>query len=215
MHIKPKIIIGSRPKGKVWFMSDLHYGHFNAIRHGNRPFTTLEEMNEYIRKEITEKVGPEDYLFDLGDLFWRADYEEIEKFANILPGPILLHTQGNHDNENVWKFQPLAQKTKALGDIFDVHISDGEEDYSLVLSHYPILSWSRRGHGSANIHGHCHGNIDSLNTSSLELRMDIGFDSSLAKEIGSFLVPWEIIKKKINEIIEKRNLIKTYELQEL
>lgn len=199
MKLKPKLIVGERPKGNIWFMSDLHYGHFNSIRHSSRPFTTLEELNNYIREELRTKLSPNDYLFDLGDLFWKTDYEEVGRVLDCIPCP-LVKILGNHDNENIWYKFPSAQKKTVVTDRVDVCIKDGDRDYKLVLDHYPILSWNGRHHGSWNIHGHCHGGVDELNKSSMERRLDVGFDSQVAKEVGSFLIPWKIIKDKLTKL---------------
>ena len=72
-------------KRKIWFMSDLHYNHQNILwinqkTRGDR-FKDLDEMNQYIIKELKKKVGPDDYLFDLGDLIWKETGKEYMTFS--------------------------------------------------------------------------------------------------------------------------------------
>ena len=52
--------------GKVFFTSDLHFGHENAIRFDNRPFKTVEEMDEELIRRWNAKVGKGDLVYVFG-----------------------------------------------------------------------------------------------------------------------------------------------------
>jgi calcineurin-like phosphoesterase family protein len=41
-----------------WWTSDYHFGHANIIRYCNRPFETVEEMNEAIIRKYNEVCFP-------------------------------------------------------------------------------------------------------------------------------------------------------------
>ena len=50
-----------------WWTSDYHFSHANIIKYCDRPFESVEEMNEAIIKRHNERVKPEDTVFFLGD----------------------------------------------------------------------------------------------------------------------------------------------------
>lgn len=50
---KPFTTAGS---GKIYFISDLHYGHENVIKYDSRPFKDVTEMNNYILEELKKKL---------------------------------------------------------------------------------------------------------------------------------------------------------------
>ena len=185
---------------KIWFMSDLHLDHENILKinRETRPFNDMEEMKEYMIDTIKKTVKPGDILFDLGDLVWKDSGETSKLIRDLLPENS-YKIIGNHDNQSSYR------DWKARGDIFDFMVTYKKETIKLVVSHYPILDWNGRFHGSLNIHGHCHGNIDIVNQESGELRFDVGFDSIYAKENGSFLIPFEFIYEKAKSITHNQD----------
>jgi calcineurin-like phosphoesterase family protein len=200
MNLGQKIDLDNNDRNrKIWFMSDLHYNHENILwinqpTRGDR-FKDLEEMNQYILSELREKVGPNDILFDLGDLIWKEGPPEIKSFSEVLPVRS-FRLLGNHDGKNLVAW---GKTWMGVYDILDLIIKKDGEDIRLTLSHYPILDWNHRYRGSWDLHGHCHGGIDKLNNESDELRMDIGFDSEIASRIGSFLIPFEFVLEVMKE----------------
>ena len=46
------------PRSKVWFIADTHFGHANIIRFCNRPFESVEEMNETLVSNWNDRVAP-------------------------------------------------------------------------------------------------------------------------------------------------------------
>ena len=52
----------------IFFTSDLHLGHENCIRLCNRPFSSIEEMDETLMENWNHKVTGTDTVYILGDL---------------------------------------------------------------------------------------------------------------------------------------------------
>lgn len=48
---------------KIFFTSDLHFGHENVLRFDNRPFETVEEMDDELIKRWNDKVGKGDLVY--------------------------------------------------------------------------------------------------------------------------------------------------------
>ena len=50
-----------------WFTSDWHFGHRNVIDYCNRPFSSVEEMNDKLVELWNNTIKPEDEVWFLGD----------------------------------------------------------------------------------------------------------------------------------------------------
>jgi calcineurin-like phosphoesterase family protein len=132
----------------VVFVSDLHLGHKNILKHsdavapGLRGGTTVEEHDEWVIEQCL-KVKPtkRTLWYIMGDVAM-----EIERLSLIdrLPGRKIL-IPGNHD-----LFQtPVYLKyfEKILG---------GFKKYGFWITHMPLHEKELRG--KCNLHGHCHHN---------------------------------------------------------
>ena len=58
---------------KIFYVSDLHFGHFNILRYDNRPFANTHEMEDVITKHWNSRVRPDDTVYILGDVSWIKD----------------------------------------------------------------------------------------------------------------------------------------------
>lgn len=177
--------------GRILFMSDLHYDHENVIRFDGRPFSSIYEMNRSILYELEKNVHTDDILIDLGDLFWKCSDNEIKEVLDRIHPWKFYKIIGNHDKWPV--YQRLGKYFDLVCDQLDIKVEHEGKQYQLALSHYPMVSWNHKPRGAFMIHGHCHGNIDQFNNDSYDLRVDVGYGGSLAREVGSFLIPFDNI----------------------
>ena len=54
----------------IYFTADTHFDHANIIRFCNRPFATVEEMNETLIANWNRKVHGNDTVYILGYKFY-------------------------------------------------------------------------------------------------------------------------------------------------
>ena len=69
---------------KVFFTSDLHFGHENALRFDKRPFASVEEMDAELIRRWNAKVGKVDLVYVLGDMIWKSRKGEAEQLIEVL-----------------------------------------------------------------------------------------------------------------------------------
>ena len=128
----------------AWFISDHHFNHVKIIEYCNRPFTNIEEMNEYMIKQWNSVVGENDLVYHLGDFALQSDKEAVANLVNQLNGHIIL-ILGNHDRHGKQWFLDCGfvevYKNLILGDY--------------ILSHRP-QTLDKLSENVRNIHGHIH-----------------------------------------------------------
>lgn len=78
----------------IWFTSDHHFDHKNVIKYCNRPFDSIEGMNEEMVKRWNERVSSSDTVYYIGD--FSLSFTAVEKYLNRLNGMKYL-IMGNHD----------------------------------------------------------------------------------------------------------------------
>ncbi|PSK84060.1 calcineurin-like phosphoesterase family protein [Limimaricola soesokkakensis] len=132
------------------FTADLHFGHANIIDYCARPFSSVEEMDQFQLSALQRHVGPADDLWILGDVAFakgRLQKDRAKAIIEKIPGRKHL-ISGNHDHswlsrEVQWESQEKMQEIR-VGDQW------------LVLCHYPLMTWNRRRYGAIHLFGHVH-----------------------------------------------------------
>ena len=131
----------------IWFTSDQHFGHKNIVHLCNRPFESVDEMDEVIIQRWNDVVKPDDIVFVLGDFAYKNS-KTVEWYTQKLMGQKHL-ILGNHDKEAIDRYKYIFQSVE--------HIQYVEFDkQEIVMFHYPILSWRHRSHGAWHLFGHVH-----------------------------------------------------------
>ncbi len=130
----------------TYLIADTHFGDEAILRYENRPFQSVEEMDEAIIRRWNSTVRPEDTVFVLGD-FSAYDLQKTAEICNRLHGHKYL-IMGNHDT---------ASERDYLACGF-AHVSRYPIIYEnfWILSHEPM--YINRNMPYANIFGHVHDN---------------------------------------------------------
>lgn len=131
----------------IYFTSDTHFGHKNIIRFCDRPFSSVEEMDEALVSNWNNRVKSNDTVYILGDMFFRS--VNAESILKRLKGKKRL-IKGNHDGSWMTKFD----YTKYFVSI-DNFLETMDGIHSFTLCHYPMLTW-KHPNKSFMIHGHIH-----------------------------------------------------------
>ena len=145
---------------KVFFTSDLHFGHENALRFDKRPFASVEEMDAELIRRWNVKVGKGDLVYVLGDMIWKSRKGEAEQIIRSLNGQIIL-IKGNHD-----RFLHNAKAKAALAGVKDyddicVTLENGKKR-RCILSHFFIPMYNGHRHKTVHLHGHSHKTDESV-----------------------------------------------------
>jgi calcineurin-like phosphoesterase family protein len=124
----------------------MHFGHERMLIYENRPFNTIEELDETLIKNWNNKIKKEYYIYVLGDVSFYSK-EKTKEIINQLNGRKIL-IMGNHDRHHsmqYWKDVGFEEVSK--------HPILFEDKY--LLSHEPRYE-IRDKNLYYNIHGHLH-----------------------------------------------------------
>ena len=138
---------------RTWVISDTHFGHANIIRHGERPFRTISEMDETLVANWNETVRDNDTVYHLGDFSGPPMNRRIEEIAERLRGRIVL-IAGNHDRVTPRMAAAFARVTGPQRLPSRVKGAPG-----IVLSHAPLHSAGTDEPGRMTVMGNLHGHI--------------------------------------------------------
>ncbi len=177
----------------IFFTADTHFFHKYVIlpTYSNRPFSSVEEMNEVIVERWNEVVKPKDRVYHLGDFaFFYGKSARVEKLYNRLNGNIFLCI-GSHDKE-ITKLAKNNFLTKgAISQFYQMTIADSffikqHVPMRIFCSHYMHYTWRQSHYGAWHLHAHSHGGLTKRVRSQRHGKViDVGVD-------GHDFRPWNI-----------------------
>lgn len=141
----------------TFFTSDIHFGDKRIMKLCDRPFSSTQEMDEYIVNRWNNKVSTADTVWILGDSV-SPEYFNKE-ILNSLNGKINL-LLGNHDFA---AYKQIVNGTKI--NVFDERLLYFDSticpcmkisSHNVVMCHYPIMEWNGIEQGWILLYGHVH-----------------------------------------------------------
>ena len=115
---------------KIWFTSDLHFGHNKEFLYKPRGFNSIEEHDGTIINNFNSLVSDDDEVFILGDLMLVNNDNGIECLKKLNGKKYFII--GNHDTDSRLELYKNIN-LECLG--YSTLISVNK--YHLYLSHYP------------------------------------------------------------------------------
>lgn len=141
---------------KLYFISDLHFGHSNIINLAKRPFADVYDMNHRMILNWNSTVlHDDDEVIYGGDFAWSKPGE----FFHQLRGKKTL-IKGNHDHA-----ETLALPWKAVHT--DLMVRHGGK--TIHVFHYPMADWNLRFRGGLHFHGHTHGGLNEHKNNRIDI----------------------------------------------
>lgn len=126
----------------VFFISDLHLGHKNIMKFGQRDFATIQDHDEAVIAGCNIRVDKRSLLWILGDV--AMDMESIKLLDNIKCRKRLI--MGNHDRFPIEIYQKYFEDIRAC-----------EKRYGVIMTHIPIHpNELQYRNWKYNLHGHIH-----------------------------------------------------------
>jgi calcineurin-like phosphoesterase family protein len=151
----------------IFFTSDQHYGHKNIIKYANRPFASVDEMNETLIENHNKTVGHRDIVWMLGDFAFMQP-NRIKQVLQRLNGQKNL-VLGNHD-KGIAKHRREYIGEGLFNAIYDAKELNWEGQH-ICLFHYGGRVWNKSHRGSWMLYGHSHGSLPPFGKS-----VDVGVD---------------------------------------
>ena len=181
---------------KNYFISDLHLGHANCIHFDNRPWQTVEEMDENLIERWNRKVRKEDHVYVLGDFAYR-NRTPISEYVQQLNGYIHL-IRGNHDKRS----EAYESCFREVVDYKDMVIVEDGVKCRLILSHYFIPFYNCARHMAFMLHGHTHKTAESVIEEKLKTEIRAAGIRCEAYNVGAVWQDYE--PQTLSEIIARQ-----------
>ncbi len=182
----------------IRYLADMHFDDESIIAYDNRPFDSVEEMNQALIANWNRVVSPEDHTWILGD-FCSGGPDRWREILTKLNGKKSL-ILGNHDDlEAVEAARDLLEEVAAYREILD-------GDRHVVLCHYPMISFRDQYFGWFHLYGHVHSayewNINE-NAKRLMKKLYVRQDVCRMANTGAMLPYMDYTPRSLDELLEQ------------
>jgi len=182
---------------KIRYIADMHFDHEEIIAYDNRPFDSVEEMNEAMITNWNRVTGPEDLTWILGD-FCAKGPERWTELLDRLHGKKALII-GNHDSTDA---------VHVLSDrLYDVaqYREFTDQGRMVVLCHFPVFSFRDHYFGAFHLYGHVHTSYEwnvAENAKRLIRNLYVRDDIMRMANVGAMVPYMDYTPRTLDELIE-------------
>jgi calcineurin-like phosphoesterase family protein len=174
----------------VLFWGCMHYGHdpkWDVPIWKSRGYNSSFEHDEGLIMNWNKKAGASTIGFLLGDtIFGHMADERLISLFRRLDFKDLYIMSGNHQagyKQLIERVQdnillPSASEYKQVHFVPN-YLEASINGQSIVMSHYPILSWNGAGKGAYHIFSHVHGNLNRSELGRLYLKTGLNYEVSV------------------------------------
>ena len=202
VYVKEKIMysLSIENPDKLFFSSDLHFGHFNVCRYCHRPFSSRSEMDNTLIENWNSVVPEDGIVVCCGDFMLphKGDFKEYKKYLKKLNGTVYL-TSGNHDRIENGEYEIDGIKKLIVREKMMIMV-DGVEIY---VEHYPCTAFNGDFQVFGHIHtlsdGTCYGIDGDVPSRLRKNQYDVGVDQNNYRPISY----WELCDVFRNKACEK------------
>ena len=160
IHIYDRKEEETKPSGRIFLTSDLHFNHNREFIWKARGFNSVEEMNETIIERFNSVVQKNDTVYILGDCALGGGSSETlaanKKLIERLNGRLYI-IRGNHDTNTRISMYNCCENVASAGKWADMINYRG---YHFYLSHFPTMTGSLEKESlkqcTCNLFGHTH-----------------------------------------------------------
>lgn len=194
---------------KNYYISDLHFGHYNVIRFDNRPYNSVEEMDKALIDNWNGVVDKEDTVYILGDFCWQTEDRWYEILKQLKGNKVLI--RGNHDLKHM--SQQLRNMFQDIKDYKEVK----DNGKRVILSHYPMPFYrGAYNDGIIHLYGHIHTTIENDFMEHLREYIPRNDNRGMSQHrcnfynVGCMLPYMNYTPRTLDEILEANRHNKTY-----
>ena len=171
---------------KIWFTSDLHFGHQKEFLWGPRGFKSSQEHDEAIIRNWNSVINSDDEVYILGDLML-GDNEYGLNCIKRLAGHIHI-ILGNHDSETRAALYLHCPNIETI----DYAREEKFGKNYFFLCHYPVITanyddqkaWAKH---LINLHGHTHSQAKFYNNNPYMYNVSLDAHNNYPIEINEII----------------------------
>ena len=132
----------------IYLISDTHFNHKNIMAYENRPFPSVEAMNDAMIKNWNSIVTPNDVVIHLGDV-GLGNVSDLKWIVPSLNGHKIL-IKGNHDDKSDQFYKDCGFEDVCHSRMLEI------DNKIIFLSHQPEKRPDNGAHYDLHFYGHVH-----------------------------------------------------------